>query len=62
FSHGGETVETVENPGPSATTPLKRGVNEICLFPDTLEECQFRAGWCCSGRLHVPPVTAGWTA
>ena len=28
FSHGVETVETVENPGTSASTPLKRGVNE----------------------------------
>jgi len=33
FSHGVETVETVEDPGASANTPLKRGVNEIRLLP-----------------------------
>ncbi|MCX6902409.1 MAG: hypothetical protein NTW03_02785, partial [Verrucomicrobia bacterium] len=33
FSHGVETVETVEDPDASANTPLKRGVNEIYLFP-----------------------------
>ena len=39
FSHWVETVETVEHPGTSANTPLKRGVNEICLFlvPESLK-------------------------